>query len=175
MQQCHKIYGTWSSFWTTALVSQVTQVALCDTRANCLVKARVSIQQRWHGGLLLVRVFGKLCCQVVTLLPLLLPPLLLLHLHLPRLTFHCAYCSSCKNRNLKKEKSFFYNQMQLQTEVGKRKPLWGKSEEVKVGKKKIVKKSENWMRKDFLQVLCRKGNRPGGQDYEIVIIRLADL
>ena len=66
--------------------------------------------------------------------------------------------------------------MQLQTEVGKRKPLWGKSEEVKVGqKKKIVQKSENWTRKDFLQVLCRKENRPGGQDYEIVIIRLADL
>ena len=38
-----------------------------------------------------------------------------------------------------------------------------------------VQKSENWTRKDFLQVLCRKGNRPEGQDYEIVIIRLADL
>ena len=134
----------------------------------------------WHGGLLLVRVFGKLCCQVVTLLPLLLPPLLLLHLllHLPRLTFHCAYCSSCKKRNLKKgKKYFFYKEMQLQTEVGKRKPLWGKSEKVKVGQKKFIlcKKSESWTRKDFLQVLCGKGNRPGGQDYEIIIIRLADL
>ena len=65
--------------------------------------------------------------------------------------------------------------MQLQTEVGKRKPLWGKSGELKVGQKNFVQKSENWTRKDFLQVLCRKGNRPGGQDYEIVIIRLADL
>ena len=132
----------------------------------------------WHGGLLLVRVFGKLCCQVVTLLPLLLPPLLLLHLllHLPRLTFHCAYCSSCKTRNLKKGKKN-YKEMQLQTEVGKRKPLWGKSEKVKVGQKKFIlcKKSESWTRKDFLQVLCGKGNRPGGQDYEIIIIRLADL
>ena len=34
------------------------------TQVSCrLVKSRVSIQQRWHGGLLLVRVFGKLCCH----------------------------------------------------------------------------------------------------------------
>ena len=64
MQQCHKINGTWSSFWTKTLVWHGTQVVPCDTRVSCrLVKARVSIQQRWHGGLLLVRVFGKLCCH----------------------------------------------------------------------------------------------------------------
>ena len=64
MQQCHKINGTWSSFWTPNLVLHVTQEVPCDTRVSCrLVKSRVSIQQRWHGGLLLVRVFGKLCCH----------------------------------------------------------------------------------------------------------------
>ena len=35
----------------------------CDTGVGCSVKARVSIQQRWHSGLLLVRVFGKLFCH----------------------------------------------------------------------------------------------------------------
>ena len=133
----------------------------------------------WHGGLLLVRVFGKLCCQVVTLLPLLLPPLLLLHLllHLPRLTFHCAYCSSCKIRNLKKGKNIFF----IRKCSFKQKLARESRSEAKVKKWKLAKKSsfcaKKWKlyEKRFLQVLGRKGNRPGGQDYEIIIIRLADL
>ena len=43
-----------------------------------------------------------------------------------------------KKEILKRKKYFFYKEMQLQTEVGKRKPLWGKSEEVKVGQKKFI-------------------------------------
>ena len=63
MHQCHKINETWSSFWTTTLVWHVTLAVPCDTGVGCSVKARVSIQQRWHSGLLLVRVFGKLFCH----------------------------------------------------------------------------------------------------------------
>lgn len=160
MQQCHKINGTWSSFRTKTLEWHVTQVVPCDTRESCrLVKSRVSIQQRWHGGLLLVRVFGKLCCHPPSSPP---PPTT----PTPPPPFSSA--------NFSLRILLLLQMWHL---------IWGHflfSSKQRLARGSCYKASEMcrmlvWVEpQKYFCWCCVEGNRTQGHDYEIIIIRLTD-